>query len=210
MPDHSQADVGEKKLNLPQEFQEKMKRLLGEEYEAFLEGYDREKAQSLRVNTGKIAAEVFAETAPFTLRQVPWVPEGFYYGKEDRPGKHPYHEAGLYYIQEPSAMAVGALAGAKPGERVLDLCAAPGGKTTHLAASMKGEGLLVSNEIHPARAKILASNVERMGIPNAVVTNPTKIFIRNSNIMPYHPPNRFLLSSNNGVSQPFKCNQSGM
>ena len=158
-------------MNLPQEFQEKMKRLLGEEYEAFLEGYDREKAQSLRVNTGKIAAEVFAETAPFTLRQVPWVPEGFYYGKEDRPGKHPYHEAGLYYIQEPSAMAVGALAGAKPGERVLDLCAAPGGKTTHLAASMKGEGLLVSNEIHPARAKILASNVERMGIPNAVVTN---------------------------------------
>lgn len=160
-------------MTLPQEFQEKMQRLLGEKYEAFLKSYDREQAQALRVNTLKITTEEFREKSPFSLRSVPWVPEGFYYGKDDRPGKHPWHEAGLYYIQEPSAMAVGELAAAKPGERVLDLCAAPGGKTTHLAAHMKGEGLLVSNEIHPARAKILASNVERMGIRNAVVTNET-------------------------------------
>lgn len=160
-------------MKLPQEFQEKMQRLLGEEYEAFLTSYDREQAQALRVNTLKINIEEFREKSPFSLRPVPWVPEGFYYGKDDRPGKHPWHEAGLYYMQEPSAMAVGELAAAKPGERVLDLCAAPGGKTTHLAAHMKGEGLLVSNEIHPARAKILSSNVERMGIRNAVVTNET-------------------------------------
>ena len=148
-----------------------MQRLLGEEYEAFLAGYDSEKAQSLRVNTLKVSLDAFRDMSPFALRQVLWVPSGFYYEKEDRPGKHPYHEAGLYYIQEPSAMAVGELADARPGERVLDLCAAPGGKTTHLASALKGQGLLMSNEIHPARAKILASNVERMGITNAVVTN---------------------------------------
>lgn len=156
---------------LPQEFKERMKRLLGEEYEAFLGSWEREPAQALRVNTLKIPTKEFLKRAPFSLRPVPWAENGFYYGGEHRPGKHPYHEAGLYYIQEPSAMAVGTLADARPGERVLDLCAAPGGKTTHLAASMKGQGLLVSNEIHPARAKILSSNVERLGIQNCVVTN---------------------------------------
>ena len=156
---------------LPQEFKERMEHLLGEEYEAFSKSWEGEPAQALRVNTLKIPSEEFLKLAPFSLCQVPWAEDGFYYGKEDRPGKHPYHEAGLYYMQEPSAMAVGSLADARPGERVLDLCAAPGGKTTHLAASMKGEGLLVSNEIHPVRAKILASNVERMGIRNCVVIN---------------------------------------
>lgn len=156
---------------LPQEFKERMKGFLGEEYQAFLESWEREPAQALRVNTLKITLEEFEKLSSFSLRPVPWAENGFYYGGEDRPGKHPYHEAGLYYIQEPSAMAVGTLADAGPGERVLDLCAAPGGKTTHLAASMKGQGLLVSNEIHPVRAKILSSNVERMGIRNCVVTN---------------------------------------
>ena len=103
--------------------------------------------------------------------QIPWCEEGFYYSDDVRPGKHPYHEAGVYYIQEPSAMLVGVLADTKPGERVLDLCAAPGGKTTHLAGQMKGRGLLWSNEIHPQRAKILSQNVERMGITNCIVSN---------------------------------------
>src|SRR5690606_27339589 len=107
----------------------------------------------------------------FKLEPVPWAPEGFYYDEKDRPGKHPYHEAGLYYIQEPSAMAVGILADPRPGEKVLDLCAAPGGKTTHLAMKMEGKGLLVVNEIHPSRARVLSQNVERMGIRNAVVVN---------------------------------------
>lgn len=158
-------------MTLPQEFKERMERFLGEEYGVFLESWNREQAQALRVNSLKITREEFLKLSPFDLRPVPWEETGFYYGKDDRPGKHPYHEAGLYYIQEPSAMAVGALADAREGERVLDLCAAPGGKTTHLAAFMKGKGLLVSNEIHPARAKILSSNVERMGIRNCIVTN---------------------------------------
>lgn len=107
------------------------------------------------------------------LVPVPWEPDGFYYPEELRPGRHPRHEAGMYYIQEASAMAPAVLCGARPGDRVLDLCAAPGGKSTKLAACLRGQGLLVANEIHPERAKILASNLERMGVRNAVVTNET-------------------------------------
>lgn len=158
-------------MQLPELFEEKMKKLLDTEYEEFLAGYDKERHQALRVNPAKISAEEFERISPFTLRPVPWAENGFYYAPEERPGKHPWHEAGVYYIQEPSAMSVAELAKAQPGERVLDLCAAPGGKSTQLAAAMKGQGLLVSNEIHPARVKILASNIERMGISNAVVTN---------------------------------------
>lgn len=107
------------------------------------------------------------------LGPVPWEPDGFYYPEDLRPGKLPWHEAGMYYIQEASAMAPAVLVGAKPGERVLDLCAAPGGKSTKLAACLQGQGILVANEIHPERAKILSANLERMGVRNAVVTNET-------------------------------------
>lgn len=156
---------------LPQEFTDRMKALLGEEYEAFSKSYQREPLRGLRVNLLKGSKEDFLEKNPFTLTPVLWEQNGFYYSVEEHPGKHPYHEAGVYYIQEPSAMAVAALAAPKPGEKILDLCAAPGGKTTHLASQMQGQGLLVANEIHPARAKILSQNVERMGIRNAIVTN---------------------------------------
>ncbi len=106
------------------------------------------------------------------LETIPWaMPYGFCYPKEQRPGKSPLHEAGLYYLQEPSAMSAAALSGARPGEKILDLCAAPGGKSTQLAGMMRGEGLLVSNEIHPARAKVLSQNMERLGVPNVIVTN---------------------------------------
>ncbi len=158
---------------LPQDFLDRMQRMLGDEYPLFLESYEKEKFQALRVNTLKTTREEFLQKAPFTLREVPWAAEGFYYEKGDTPGKYPYHEAGVYYIQEPSAMAPAAYLEAQPGEKVLDLCAAPGGKSTQIAAAMQGEGLLVSNEIHPARAKILAENIERMGIKNALVTNET-------------------------------------
>jgi len=161
------------KLNLPQTFQEKMKNLLQEEYDAFIRSYEEEKNQGLRINTLKISIDEFLQMNPFTTEKIPWVKEGYFYPGNERPGKHPYHEAGLYYIQEPSAMAVGEFVDPKPGEIILDLCAAPGGKTTHLASKMDGEGLLVSNEIHPQRAKILSQNVERMGIKNAIVTNET-------------------------------------
>jgi NOL1/NOP2/sun family putative RNA methylase len=160
-------------MELPQDFLVKMKELLQDEYEAFLQSYEENKAQGLRVNTLKVSIEEFLKISPFTLEKVPWVKEGFYYGAEDRPGKHPYHEAGLYYIQEPSAMAAGELLDPQPGEKILDLCAAPGGKTTHIAARMNQQGLLLTNEIHPARAKILSQNIERMGVRNAVVTNET-------------------------------------
>lgn len=105
------------------------------------------------------------------LTKVPWAQDGYYYPVSDQPGKHPCHEAGLYYVQEPSAMAPAELLEVQPGERVLDLCAAPGGKSTQIAAKLKGRGILFCNEIHPARAKILSENVERMGIGNACVTN---------------------------------------
>jgi 16S rRNA C967 or C1407 C5-methylase (RsmB/RsmF family)/NOL1/NOP2/fmu family ribosome biogenesis protein len=113
----------------------------------------------------------------FNLTPVPWCPTGFYYDPETRPGLHPYHAAGAYYLQEPSAMAPAELLDPQPGERVLDLCAAPGGKTTQIAGKLAGEGLLVCNEIHPKRAGILASNVERLGIANARVLNehPAKL-----------------------------------
>ena len=158
---------------LPNEFLSRMQMMLGEEYEAFLASYDQEKYQALRINTLKADEESFLLKAPFHLTKVDWAENGFYYESDDQPGKHPYHEAGVYYIQEPSAMLPASLLEACPGERILDLCAAPGGKSTQIAAAMKGKGILICNEIHPARAKILSENVERMGIRNAVVTNET-------------------------------------
>lgn len=157
----------------PEEFLNRMRYMLGGEYEDFLNSLQQEKYQALRVNTLKTSVEEFLEKAPFTLKPVPWAVNGYYYNAEDQPGRHPYHEAGIYYIQEPSAMAPAGLLEARPGDRILDLCAAPGGKSTQIAADMKGIGILVCNEIHPGRAKILSENVERMGIRNAMVTNET-------------------------------------
>ena len=159
---------------LPEAFTERMQKMLGEEYEAFLETFEEERYQALRLNPLKIgmdgcsAAERYGLDAADSER-VPWAENGYYYTAEERPGKHPYHEAGLYYIQEPSAMAPAELLGVKPGERVLDLCAAPGGKSTQIGAKLLGKGILVCNEIHPARAKILSENMERMGIANSCV-----------------------------------------
>lgn len=158
---------------LPIKFQERMQKMLGEEYEAFLQGYDKPRFHALRRNPLKIEKEQFQELVPFKLKEVPWTEHGYYYENTDQPGKHPFHEAGIYYIQEPSAMSVVEYLEVKPGEQVLDLCAAPGGKTTQIAGFMKGEGLLVCNEIHPQRAKILSENIERLGVKNALVTNET-------------------------------------
>ncbi|HHV98342.1 MAG TPA: NOL1/NOP2/sun family putative RNA methylase [Clostridiaceae bacterium] len=160
-------------MHLPEDFIIKMKELLKDEFEDFIKSYEENRNQGLRVNTLKISVQDFHDKSPFTIKKIPWTQEGFYYGDTDRPGKHPYHEAGLYYIQEPSAMAVGEMVDPMPGEKILDLCAAPGGKTTHIAAKMNQKGFLLANEIHPARAKILSQNVERMGIRNTVVTNET-------------------------------------
>lgn len=161
---------------LPQEFLSRMEKMLGDEYEAFLASYERKPCCSLRLNPWKIEGmpeKELLNRLPFLTEPVPWEKYGYYYDDEARPGKHPFHEAGLYYIQEASAMLPARLLDVQKGEWVLDLCAAPGGKSTQLAADLKGTGLLVCNEIHPARAKILSENVERMGIPNALVLNET-------------------------------------
>lgn len=160
-------------LSLPQAFLHRMQEQLGEEYPAFLASYEKERLYGLRFNPLKTDKETFLKKMPFLLKPIAWAEEGFYYRPKEQPGKHVFHEAGLYYIQEPSAMAVVEELAPKPGEYILDLCAAPGGKSTQIAGKMRGEGLLVTNEIIPGRAKILSQNIERMGIKNAVVCNET-------------------------------------
>lgn len=135
--------------------------------------------RGIRVNTLKISPDAFREIAPFALAPAAWEPNGFLIS-EEKPGKYFYHDAGLYYVQEPSAMCAVPLLGARPGERVLDLCSAPGGKGTQIAQAMQGKGLLVLNEKMPDRAKVLLQNVERMGVANAVVTcaEPSELAVR--------------------------------
>ncbi len=152
---------------LPTEFLERMKTQLGEEYPAFLESLERPRAVALRFNPLKGEQPAL----PFVGDPVPWEEMGYYYDPEARPGLHPYHEAGVYYLQEASAMAPVALLDPQPGERICDLCAAPGGKTTQIAGRLAGAGFLLCNEINPKRAKILSRNIERMGVANALVTN---------------------------------------
>lgn len=158
-------------MNLPQEFCRRMKDMLRDEYDDFIKSYDSRPQRSLRVNTLKADSERFFRQNLFDLERVEWCPDGFYYADSRRPGLHPYHRAGVYYIQEASAMAPVVCAEIKPGEKVLDLCAAPGGKSSRAAAALQGSGILVSNEIVPSRAKILSFNLERMGVKNAIVTN---------------------------------------
>ena len=158
---------------LPIEFLDRMEKMLGSEYRAFLESYENNEYKALRFNPLKGDSEELTKKYIFELSPVAWEKNGFYYGQEDKPGKHPYHEAGVYYIQEPSAMAPVHFLEPKAGETILDLCAAPGGKSTQIGCRMMGKGLLITNEIHPQRAKILSENIERMGIPNAIVLNET-------------------------------------
>lgn len=159
---------------LPELFKERMEKSLGEkEYNEFLGSFDDDnRYHALRINTLKADKKVLEKFQTADV-QVPWEENGYYYQDSDTPGKHPYHEAGLYYIQEPSAMAPVHFLNPRPGEKILDLCAAPGGKSTQIAVAMKGEGILVSNEINRDRARILSLNIERLGIKNALVTNET-------------------------------------
>ncbi len=152
---------------LPEAFLQRMRQQLGAEYDAFLLSLERPRAVALRFNPLKGEAP----DLPFTRDPIPWEPMGHYYDPDSRPGLHVYHEAGVYYLQEASAMAPVALLDPQPGERICDLCAAPGGKTTQIAGRMGGEGFLLCNEWSPKRAKILSRNIERMGVANALVTN---------------------------------------
>ena len=161
---------------LPAAFVEEMKELFEtmpgvsvSELQAFLESFRKERSYGLRRNPLKFTKEEFLEKMPFSLEDVPWAEEGYFYNKEEQPGKSPWHETGAFYIQEPSAMIAAELLGGKPGEYIADLCAAPGGKSTQIAGKMQGEGLIVCNEYVSARADILAQNMERMGVFDCVI-----------------------------------------
>lgn len=161
-----------KELKVSEEFLKRMKDLLGEEeYPAYLKSFEEEPCYGLRVNTLKITPESFQEMTALSLTAIPWIYNGFYYSGEDRPAKDPYYYAGLYYLQEPSAMTPASLLPVVPGDRVLDLCAAPGGKSTELGVKLQGKGLLVSNDISNSRAKALLKNLELWGIENICVTS---------------------------------------
>lgn len=158
-------------MNLPREFEVEMEALLGaEEYKEYLKCFDEPRHYGLRVNTAKISVEDFLKIAPWPLEQVPWIRNGFYYdGDAVQPAKHPYYFAGLYYLQEPSAMTPADRLPVEPGDRVLDVCAAPGGKATELGAKLNGTGVLAANDLSSSRAKGLLKNLELFGIGNVLV-----------------------------------------
>ena len=191
-------------MNLPIEFEKKMKAFLGNEWDDFLYSYDNNRFQALRFNTLKVQSpeermRILKVLGISPDKKVSWANEAYYFDENVRPGKHPYHEMGLYYIQEPSAMSAAALLAPKPGMRVLDLCAAPGGKSTQLATYLGDSGLLVSNEINTQRSRILSQNIERMGIKNAIVTN------EDSFVLASHFPGFF-----NAIQVDAPCSGEGM
>ncbi len=158
-------------MPLPAQFIENMKKQLPEnEWEAFFARYGEKPYKGVRLNPLKGGMSAMKALLPFLGEQIPWEENGFY-TDADKVGGSPFHAAGLFYSQEPSAMSAAPLLEVHGGEKVLDLCSAPGGKGTQLACAMAGEGLIVLNEPIASRAKILSQNVERMGIKNAVVTN---------------------------------------
>lgn len=148
-----------------------MKQQLGEEAVAFFACYDQPAQRGLRLNSLKCTKEKLEETLSFPLKPTPFSPFSYYVPEDFRPGQEPLHHAGAFYMQEPSAAAAVTALNPQPGERVLDLCAAPGGKSTQIAALLNGQGLLWSNEIVHNRANILLSNIERLGVRNAVVSS---------------------------------------
>ena len=161
-------------LKLSEEYLNRMRDLLGEEeFSAYLKSFDEERLYGLRVNTAKVTPEAFPELVSWDLKPVPWIPNGFYYEGTERPAKDPYYYAGLYYLQEPSAMTPAMLLPVEPGDRVLDLCGAPGGKSTELGIKLAGKGVLISNDISNSRAKALLKNLELWGISNICVTSET-------------------------------------
>ena len=157
-------------MNLPDTFKEKMEQLLQDEYPAYLACFEEKRYYGLRVNISKISAEEFLRISPWKLTPIPWIENGFYYdGETDQPAKHPYYFAGLFYLQEPSAMTPANRLPIEEGDRVLDICAAPGGKATELAAKLNRSGVLAANDISSSRAKGLLKNLELAGAGNVLV-----------------------------------------
>ncbi len=158
-------------MELPKDFLDSMRALLGVEYEQYLNSLQQKSLHGIRINTNKIAAEEFVRQAPFPICPVPWVKNGFYVEEDIPVTKHPYYYAGLYYVQEPSAMLPASRLPIEPGDKVLDLCAAPGGKATELGSRLGQTGLLMANDISNSRAKGLLKNLELFGIGNILVTS---------------------------------------
>ena len=154
---------------LPLEYSERMKKLLGNEYDDYIKELNNQPIRGLRVNTDKISLDDFEKINVFSTERIPYVQNGFYFDY-DKIGNHPYHHAGMIYIQEPGAMAPAECIEIDPDWKILDMCAAPGGKSTQLKNKLGKNGILVSNEIIPSRCKILTGNIERLGLCNCVTT----------------------------------------
>lgn len=161
---------------LPVEFENRMKVMFGDEFNDFKKSYEESPVRAFRVNTDKISVENFEKINPFQTEKIPYVENGFYFNY-DGIGSHPYHHAGMIYVQEPAAMVPVESIDIEPDWKVLDLCAAPGGKSSQIKNKLGENGVLVSNEIVPSRCKVLTGNMERMGFKNAVTTcmHPQKI-----------------------------------
>ena len=156
-------------IELPREYEERMKSLLGDEYSLYEKSLNEEPVKGFRVNTRKISLEDFGKIDVFSSGKIPYVENGFYLDYE-KIGNHPYHHAGMIYVQEPAAMAPAECIDIDPRWTVLDMCAAPGGKSTQLKNKLGDKGVLVSNEIISSRCKILTGNIERLGLRNTVTT----------------------------------------
>lgn len=156
-------------IQLPKNYIQQMKELLKDDFEAYMQSFEQERYYGLRINTNKISVEDFLKISPFQLKPIPWADNGFYYQGDQKPAKHPYYYAGLYYLQEPSAMLPAQVLPIEEGEYVLDTCAAPGGKSTELAAKLQNTGLLLSNDISTSRCQGLIKNVELSGSYNTWV-----------------------------------------
>ncbi len=158
-------------VQFPAEYEKRMRAQLGQEYEDYVCCFKDPSLGGMRVNTLKLSADLFAQISPYPLTRIPWIKNGYFYPEGLSPAKHPFYYAGLYYLQEPSAMTPASLLPVSPGDFVLDLCAAPGGKSTELAAKLCGSGILVANDISNSRAKALLKNIELFGVKNAVVVS---------------------------------------
>lgn len=156
-------------IKLPEDYLKNMKQLLIDEYDLYLDSFNNDRVYGLRINTNKISVKDFLQINPFNLKPIPWTDDGFYFDEKDKPSKHPYYYAGLYYIQEPSAMLPAQVLPIEENDIVLDACAAPGGKSSKLANKLNKTGLLISNDISVSRAQVLLKTLESQGISNAYV-----------------------------------------
>ena len=154
---------------LPNEYVQRMKTVLGAEFDDYVNELNNSPVRGFRVNTDKISIDEFEKLNIFSDKKIPYVENG-YYLNFDKIGNHPYHHAGMIYVQEPGAMSPAECIDIEPDWKILDMCAAPGGKSTQLKNKLGENGVLVSNEIIPSRCKILTGNIERLGLKNCVTT----------------------------------------